>query len=222
MTSAWRVVHHRESAAAFHGRPLPVPFVREIWVCHATAPALVLGSAQRAEVADRAACEAAGVEVVRRRSGGGAVLVEPGALLWVDVLLPAGDPLWQTDVGRAFEWLGEAWSAAYRELGRPVSVHRGALRRTAWSDLVCFAGLGPGELTDGAGAKVLGVSQRRTREGARFQCAALDRWDPAAVVSLLALEPELRREAVEALAPVAAGGGVSTDALLTALLDHLP
>jgi lipoate-protein ligase A len=221
-TSPWPVVHHREPAGTFHRRPLPEPLARQVWVCQPSAPALVLGSAQRDDVVDRAACETAGVEVVRRRSGGGAVLVEPGALLWVDVLLPSTDTLWQVDVGRAFEWLGEAWSAAFAELGRPVEVHRGALRRTPWSSLVCFAGLGPGELTDGAGAKVLGMSQRRTREGARFQCAALGHWEPDAILSLLALDDEQRRAAKEPLAHVAAGAGADLDALLDSFLRHLP
>ena len=52
-------------------------------------PALVLGSTQRAEVVDERACADAGVEVVRRRSGGGAVLLEPGAVVWFDVVVPA-------------------------------------------------------------------------------------------------------------------------------------
>ena len=34
--------------------------------------------------------------------------------------------------------------------------------------------------------KVVGISQRRTRRWARFQCAAYVRWDPAALVALLA------------------------------------
>ena len=40
---------------------------------------------------DLEACAGAGVEVVRRRSGGGAVLVEPGSVVWVDVLVAATD-----------------------------------------------------------------------------------------------------------------------------------
>jgi lipoate-protein ligase A len=57
--------------------------------------------------------------------------------------------------------------------------------RTAWSSLVCFSGLGPGEVHAG-GRKVVGISQRRTRGWARFQCAAYLRWDPDALVALLA------------------------------------
>jgi lipoate-protein ligase A len=215
-------VRRREDARTFHARPLPDPLRREVWVSETIGSALVLGSAQRDEVVDRAACADAGIDVVRRRSGGGAVLVDPGSLLWVDVLLPTGDPLWDDDVSRAFLWLGEAWAGALADLGGVATVHRGALQRTRWSDLVCFGGLGPGELTDAAGRKVVGISQRRTRAGARFQCAALGSWDPSLLVSLLALSPADRDAATAELASAAAGIGEDLDALLGAFLERLP
>ena len=163
----------------------------------------------------------AGVDVVRRRSGGGAVLVVPGDLLWVDVVVPAGDPLWEADVGRAFHWLGEVWAGALAELGVDGVVHRGGLVASRWSGRVCFAGLGPGEVTVAGGAKLVGIAQRRTREAARFQCAALGRWDPAALVELLALAPEERTDATAELAAVATGVGVGLDQLLDAFLAGL-
>ena len=128
--------------------------------------------------------EATGVEVVRRRSGGGAVLVEPIGTLWVDVVLPRGDALWDDDVGRAAHWLGDAWAAA---IGDRAVVHRGAMVRAPLSDAVCFAGLGPGEVTVD-GRKVVGISQRRTREAARFQCVAYERWDAGPLEAALGLE----------------------------------
>jgi len=126
------------------------------------------------------------VPVVRRRSGGGAVLVGPGELVWIDVLLPAGDPLWQDDVGRAFHWLGQVWTAALAALGVDASWHSGAMICTQWCRQVCFAGVGAGEVTV-AGRKVVGLAQRRTRAGALFQCAALLRWDPDRIGHLLEL-----------------------------------
>ena len=158
---SWAVERAPSSAAAFHARDIPDRPERAVWVCDATGPALVLGSAQADATVDREACAAAGIDVVRRRSGGGAVLVVPGEVLWVDLVLPAGDPRWQHDVGRAFHWVGEAWAAALLDLGVEANVHGGGLVRTAWSAEVCFAGLGPGEVTV-AGRKVVGISQRRT------------------------------------------------------------
>lgn len=193
-----------------------------MWVCEPSGAALVLGSAQRDDVVDHGACAAAGVEVVRRRSGGGAVLVEPASVLWLDVVLPAGDPLWDADVGRAFVWLGEAWAEALDDVGVATTVHRGPLLRSRWSDLVCFAGLGPGELTDPSGRKVLGISQRRTRAGARFQCAVLGAWEPTKLTALLAMSPAERETAAGELAQVAVGLGAVLDEVLPALLRRLP
>ena len=217
----WAVERHHESPAAFHARE-PAPGGRAVWVCEPSGPALVLGSTQRTSVVDADACERAGMPVVRRRSGGGAVLVEPGALLWVDVVVPAGDPLWERDVGRAFLWLGDAWRRSLADVGVAASVHRGALRRTRWSDLVCFAGLGPGELTTSRGAKVVGLSQRRTRDVARFQCAVLLRWQPAALVALLALAEATRDDVADELASAATGVAAEAGSLLDAFLRHLP
>jgi lipoate-protein ligase A len=221
--AGWTVERHREAPAEFHARELPDPPARAVWVCEPTGPALVLGSSQALDTVDEAACGAAGIDVVRRRSGGGAVLVEPGAVLWVDVVLPAADALWSDDVGHAFVWLGEAWARALAALGVDAEVHRGPMVRSRWSDGVCFAGLGTGEVVGaGGGPKLVGLSQRRTRSGARFQCAALAAWDPARLVALLALSPLERSAAVAELGPVADGVRVPLDALLEELLAALP
>jgi hypothetical protein len=59
------------------------------------------------------------------------------------------------------------------------------MTHTAWSRLVCFAGIGPGEVLVG-GRKAVGISHRRTRAGARFQCVAHRRWPGEELVALLA------------------------------------
>ena len=183
-------------------------------------PTLVLGSTQPDSVVDRPRATAAGVEVVRRRSGGGAVLLRPGETVWADVLVPTDDPLAEPDVGRAFAWVGQAWAEALTDLGvgaagRPVEVHTGRPRPGPCSEAVCFAGLGPGEVTVG-GAKVVGISQRRTRAGSLFQCGVLVTWDPAALLGLLSLPDDDRAAATVALADVAAGAGVEPSRLQAA------
>lgn len=169
-------VHRRRGTASeFH--QLDLSPERGVWVFEVERPALVLGSTQPI-------VEAPAVEVVRRRSGGGAVYLEPRGTLWVDVVLPRGDELWNDDVGLATHWLGEAWAAA---VGNGAIAHHGPLVRTAWSDRVCFAGLGPGEVTI-EGRKVVGISQRRTRELARFQCVTYATWDPEPLRALVGLD----------------------------------
>jgi lipoate-protein ligase A len=179
------VVHRSGgSAADFHARELP--FVAAVWQFDIERPAIVLGSRQTASVLDLDACRRAGVEIARRRSGGGVVLLVPGATEWVDVIVPATDRRWDDDVRRSMVGIGERWVDALRDVvDGDLTVHRGPLVRTVWSELVCFAGVAPGEvLLDGV--KLVGLSQRRTRRGARFQCAVNRRFDDELLIELLA------------------------------------
>ena len=139
----------------------------EVWALDLTDAAIVLGSRQTAELVDADACRAAGVAIVRRRSGGGAVLLRPDAVAWVDVVLPHG--IAPDDVRGSMVWIGERWGEAIAScVVADLEVHRGGMVCTPWSDLVCFAGIGPGEvLVDGR--KFLGLSQRRNRHGLRIQ-----------------------------------------------------
>ncbi len=184
-----------------------VPSARAVRVMEPVNRCVVIGSTQSDVVLDRSRLAAAGIQAARRRSGGSAVMVGPCDLVWVDVVVPAVDPLWLADVGRAGWWLGDQWANALAASGCPgAQVWRGSLVRTAWSDRVCFAGLGPGEVTV-RGRKVLGVSQRRTRAGALFQCALLVEWAPAELLDVLHLDEEDRAQGGRDLAGVAAGVG---------------
>ena len=214
----WRV--ERPHGRAEEVLAQPVPEGRVVRVATVTAPAVVLGSTQRLDVVDSARAAAAGVAVVRRRGGGGAVLVGPGEFAWVDVFVPAGDELWSADVTVAFHWLGAAWTAALADVGVGATWHDGTLCTTTWSRLVCFAGLGAGEVSVD-GRKVVGLSQRRSRAGSLFLCAALLRWTPAALVDLLALSDDERARATEELATVASGLDVGEDALADAFVAQL-
>lgn len=197
---------------------------RLVSVMYPSGTALVLGSTQPREAVDLDACRSAGVEVVRRRSGGGAVLVGPAEQLWVDVLVPRDDPLWCADVGQAAWWVGEAWARALARVAGLVDlqVWRGALVHTEWSRLVCFAGRGAGEVVVAGGAKVVGIAQRRTRAGALFQCSCLLRWDPGQLLALLSMEGSARRRAEAQLVAVAAPVGCEADVVLDGFLSSLP
>jgi len=201
----WQVTRATGPAGVLHAAGLPDLPRRLIRWCEADRPALVLGSAQAASVVDADAAGRAGLDIARRRSGGSTVVVGPGRLVWADVVVPSGDPLWVDDVGEAALWLGEAWVAALRGLGVPNGVvHRGAMIRNRWAALVCFAGVGAGEVLVG-GRKVVGISQRRTRLGALFQVAVLLSWDPEEAVAGLALADGDRQLAASELAEVAVG-----------------
>ena len=223
MDVGWRVSELRGSAADLHGRALPssTGVARAVEVLVIERPALVLGSTQRMEEADLAAAAVLGVEVVRRRSGGGAVFLLPGQDLWVDITIPRTDPLWDDDVAASFHWLGRAWSAALGAVGLDGVVHTGRSRTSAWSRRVCFAGVGAGEVLVN-GRKAVGLAQRRTRDAARFQCAVLRAWDPVTLLGLLALGELERANGLVELADVATGVDVGPSALLDALRPALP
>jgi len=216
-TDGWRVETLRNGIAErLAARPVGE---RSVVVYEVANPTLVLGSSQPGDVVDWDRVRDRGVEVVHRRSGGSAVLVEPGAAVWVDVTIPTGDPWWDNDVGRAFHWLGAVWAEVLIAGGVPARWHDGAMQRTPWSPWVCFAGLGPGEVTVGS-RKVVGLSQRRTREGALFQCCAALRWEPERLLDLLALSDAERARAVRELADIATGLGRDID-LVGGLVDAL-
>jgi lipoate---protein ligase len=201
----WVVEHRTGTAQDLHDLDVPArPLVR---VHEVTSPAVVLGSTQAVELVDPEGGAHGPLQLARRRSGGGAVWLSPGAQVWVDVVVPAGDARWDDDVERATWWLGEAWSRTLAEVlpGRRVEVHRRGVSDRAAGRVACFAAIGPGEVTID-GAKAVGVSQRRTRAAARFQCVVYRA--PAVAARLL---PSLTADAVavpgvrEALCATVAG-----------------
>lgn len=175
VSTPWAVDRVRGPAAGLFAASLDALSVVEqptVRLLEPDAPVLVLGSGQQPGVAAR------GVPVVQRRSGGGAVWLDPATQVWVDIIVPRTDPRWTDDVSASFDWLGQVWASALVGLGVPsasVGVHHGPLVRNRWSPLLCFAGVGPGEVLIGH-RKVVGISQRRTRQGALFQCGALLEW----------------------------------------------
>lgn len=211
------------TAAELHGAGLPVPDRRLVRVASTVGPALVLGSSQVAGGLDLEDAAARGVEVARRRSGGGAVLLWPGHQVWLDVCLPRGDPLWDDDVGGSARWLGTALASALVDLGATgAEAHDGPFEPSGWSHQVCFAGRAPGEVVV-RGRKVVGTSQRRTREGAVFQVVVALVWAPATLVDLL----HLPDEAAAAVAGAGVGLGelvrlVRTADVVAAVVAALP
>jgi lipoate-protein ligase A len=189
----WTVEHRCGGAEELHHRDVP-DTTRTMVVAEVDRPALVLGSTQSDSVADADALARADVALARRRSGGGVVLLVPGEHVWVDLVVPVGDRLWHDDVGRAMWWVGESWAHALEAAGLTgLDVHRGGVTHRELARRVCFAGLGPGEVTV-AGRKLVGISQRRTRTHARFQCVLHRLFRAERTIELLASDrrdPEL-------------------------------
>jgi lipoate---protein ligase len=124
---------------------------------------VVLGSTQRAQDLDHDAIRRDGVALRRRHGGGGAVLLHPEDA-WIELWLPRGrdEPI---DVRATARRAGRWWQAAIASTTTlEVRVHDGPLLHAAQGAIACFAAIGPGEVTVG-GAKLVGLSQWRVREG---------------------------------------------------------
>jgi lipoate-protein ligase A len=179
----------------------PEPTERLAAFCYPVEPAVVLGSTQPSGSIDEVAIAEFGAEVVRRRSGGGAVFVAPRAQVWLDLFVPVDDPLYDLDVSRSAGFVGELWREALAALdgaSADLAVHAGPLVSSPWSRLWCFSGLGPGEVSVG-GRKLVGVSQRRSRAGSWFFTMACIDLDPSRDASFLRGSPEFRNGLVAEL-----------------------
>jgi lipoate-protein ligase A len=220
----WFFERSHGEAGAFHARE-PHPG-RSATIHTVDRPTLALGSAQRVADVDARVAAALGVDVVQRRSGGGAVLLLPGEFVWLDLVIPVDDPLWLADVGLAMVWVGVMWQRALADLGVDGSVHRGGLVADDWSRQVCWTGVGTGEVMAAgslaAGSltrrKLVGISQRRTRSYARFQSMCHLRWQPELVAALVSPP----RPTASSLAPRAACVPIDAAQITAALLARLP
>ena len=218
--SSWKLYTEHVSAGEQHGRDLVAE--RAVWDVRITQKAMVLGSRQDESLLNGELCSRDGIEVVRRRSGGGIVFLAPGEHVWLDVVVPRGDVLWSDDVAQASWWLGDIWVQALNALGvSNVSVHHESLSSDAWGDLLCFAGVGPGEVVqrdDESLSKLVGISQRRTRDYARFQCTIYTKWNPHDVEMYVVNTPGNLSEIAHRVATVQA----SQQALVDTFVSHLP
>lgn len=182
LPAGWPIEVVAGDAGELHS--LEVPSERLVRFHLPTRPSVVLGSAQAMGSVAEFRAHDLGVDIARRRSGGGAVWLAPGSQIWVDVVIPRLDVHWSEDVSHSANWLGEVWCSALAmgEVWRsPLAGER--------PSVICFAGLGPGEVyedsPDGP-VKLVGISQRRTRGHARFQCVAYLEWEPGRLSEVLA------------------------------------
>lgn len=173
-------------------------------------PAIVVGLGLHrrvAEVLDLERCARAGLEVLQRRAGGGAVLLDQHLLCYA-VALPLPHPLAPDDLTASYRWLGERFAAGLQQLGVParrVEVDEARadvarLRAGHESALLaaCYGALSPHEVVvDGLNRKLVGLAQVRRRHAALFQAGVLLR-DQSRLAEFLLLPDDRSREAVRA------------------------
>ena len=206
------------TASDFHSKDLPVE--RALWLCSAEKPALILGSTQDESDVRVDVAVGSGIEIVRRRSGGGAVYVAPDESVWMDITISRKDPLWQDDVSASMLWLGDAFVQALQPWVH-AETFRGTFHNGDVGRAVCFASAAPGEVFVGDN-KLVGVSQRRNREGARFQCVLYRQWNPLIWSSLLTSVDVQEHVCNMQVATIAAPARDIADAVMAALAALTP
>ena len=163
-----------------------------MFVVRAERPTLVLGGSQSPEVLAPSKRDATPVR--RRRGGGGLVLVRPKDV-WVDWWIPRDDERWSYDVHVSSLLAGQWWERALVPFVDGISVHGGSVEGDAAHRVVCFAGRGPGEVFVND-RKAVGVTQWRVREGV-FLSTVLHAEPTSDVIDFLAAVPEGLEEALD-------------------------
>jgi lipoyl(octanoyl) transferase len=176
-------------AAATARAPLTLRFYN--W----TNPCLTIGCGQTIADVDRHACRSAGLPIVRRASGGTAVLHE--AALGFSLAIPASSSLAVPDIVESYRLLGEPVHAALVGLGidgslvAPEEAHRGG-RPTGLGAAACFGSLAPYEVVY-RGRKIVGTSQVRRRGAILHHVMLPLRFDAARFAGFLAVGTEVER-----------------------------
>jgi len=153
-------------------------------------PCLSLGRNQSSTDADLVACRTAGVDLVRRPTGGRAILHTDE--LTYSVTLLARDPRAAGGVVESYRRLSEGLLAGLRRLGVEAVQARGQRRPASDLTAICFETPSDYEITV-RGRKLIGSAQWRTR-GRVLQHGTLPlRGDLTCIVSYLAM-PDGERE----------------------------
>lgn len=174
LARTWHRHDWQGTAGDFHS--LDPAAERAVWWCAVETPALIVGSSQSVDVIDAECATQRNIDVVRRRSGGGIVFVHPSDSVWIDITISREDPLWTDDVTTSMLWLGDVFVKALSPWTN-ASTYSGTFNSGEFGRDICFVSQSPGEVF-AHHDKIVGISQRRTRDGARFQCVLYRQWSP--------------------------------------------
>ena len=187
--NSWAIETKYSETALAHEANLDEWREPTIWVIEPKDSCLVLGKSQRGkDFLNLSYLEEQNINLTVRQSGGGAVLVSPEDMLWVDIFVPKESRFWLADIAKASIWIGGIWRDALKRLDIECSLFHENFSRSEASDLICFIGRAPGELFID-NRKILGISQRRSKHGTRFQCALIINWQPEHMVAAYTSAP---------------------------------
>ncbi len=166
-------------------------------------PSVSLGCFQKAGEIDRAYCEASGIVVVRRPTGGRAIL--HGREVTYSFASRNIPPWFSGGLLGTYGHLSRAFCTALRSLGVDVAMkNRREKGRILTGSALCFQSVSYGELSID-GRKVIGSAQKRWKEGFLQQGSIQMALDPA-LMERVFRNAEARK----------------ISSAMTALTDHLP
>jgi lipoate-protein ligase A len=213
---AWNMAMDEALADAVDGDGSP-PVIR---LYRWRPPCLSLGFSQPYEAADATFCAAHGVDVVRRPTGGRAVLHH--LELTYSVLAPLGRGPFSHDLQAAYRAICRALVAGLRQLGVPAELsgepEGGQISPT--QVMPCFIGPAAGEVV-AEGRKLVGSAMRRVGNSILQHGSILEGWDGALQAGCLGLPDDSSlRSAVVTLTDLL-GAAPQPEVLGKAIIDGL-
>jgi lipoate-protein ligase A len=201
----------------------------------ATSPAVVVGLGlhhRLGSVVDPERCRRAGVDVLSRKAGGGALLLERDGMVCGAICLPISAVA--SDVTESYRWLGDLLVQRLRDFGiaaTRVEVDEAredaaALHATNSPLLnTCYGALSPHEVVVDD-RKLVGMAQIRRRDAALFQFGILLR-DQSPLADYLVVNDEqareqLRHELANRTIGLASLTARSTSEVVAAIGDAMP
>ena len=153
-----------------------------------SAPTLSFGRNQKTTGYDRGAISAAGLAVVRRPTGGRAILHHREITYSVTAPVSASE-----SIAAAYAWINALLVSALRSLGAPAEIAARSARAPAPDEHPCFSTATPGEITAG-GRKLVGSAQYR-EDGALLQHGSILVADDQSPVAAFARIPDAKAPA---------------------------
>jgi lipoate-protein ligase A len=184
-------------------------------------PALVLGLWLRhraQQVVEYAACERAEIDVLERKAGGGAVLLDEHIVCGA-VSVPLPHAVIGDDLTESYRWLGDLLAQLVH--GRRVDVAEAradvaTAKTDPWLLATCYGTLSPHEVVVNA-KKVVGLAQVRRKHAALFQIGILLRDQSNVADFLKAPDREALRQGLQERS-----GGIERALEQLQLPDQLP
>jgi lipoate-protein ligase A len=151
---------------------------------------MLLGAGQPSSSVDQTACDRFGIPLLRRMSGGTAVLHDENTIS-LQLTLPAEHPLVSDDIHRNFRWFSEFLITALERLGIAASWTPLERARTEQAppglEGACYSTLAPYEI-EVNGHKLIGHGQMRRVRATALQAMVYRVFDPHRTVQLLPLD----------------------------------